>query len=280
VIPMDMHPEQTPDSMGQDHGTRPGDNRKQVMDFTVLTLFPELVASFFDHGMIHRGIERGLITGQCVNIRDFSFDRHKTVDDRPYGGGSGMVMKPEPLEAAVLSVRENCPETRVIMMTPQGTKFDQKKACELARDRESLIFICGRYEGIDERVYTQLVDEEISIGDYVMTGGELAAMAIIDSVSRMIPGVLGSCASYQSDSFIDDRLEYAQYTRPEIFNDLSVPGVLLSGNHEKIRQWRKTSSLQRTFIKRPDLFETQPPTSEEKKILRQWCRELETLVKK
>jgi tRNA (guanine37-N1)-methyltransferase len=250
----------------------------EQMDFTVLTLFPELMAAFFEHGMIHRGIERKLITGACVNIRDFSCDRHKTVDDRPYGGGSGMVMKPEPLEAAITFAKKRTPEAKVILMTPQGTRFDQRKACDLAERKEGLIFICGRYEGIDERVYSQLVDEEISIGDYVMTGGELAAMAIIDSVSRMIPGVLGSAASSLSDSFIDDRLEYAQYTRPEVFNDLTVPGVLLSGNHEKIRQWRKTSSLQRTFMKRPDLFETQVPTAEEKEILRQWCRELETLV--
>jgi len=248
------------------------------MEFTVLTLFPELMTAFFEHGMIHRGIERKLITGNCVNIRDFSCDKHKTVDDRPYGGGSGMVMKPEPLEAAISFARMKSPAARVILMSPQGIKFDQKKACDLAAGKENLIFICGRYEGIDERVYTQFVDEEISIGDYVMTGGELAAMAIIDSVSRMIPGVLGSCASFQADSFIDDRLEYAQYTRPEVFNDICVPGVLLSGNHEKIRQWRKRSSLQRTFIKRPDLFETQQPTVEEKNILRQWCRELETLV--
>jgi tRNA (guanine37-N1)-methyltransferase len=250
----------------------------EPMDFTVLTLFPELVTSFFEHGMIHRGIESKFISGECVNIRDFSCDRHKTVDDRPYGGGSGMVMKPEPLEGAISFARERTPEARVIVMTPQGTRFDQKKACELAARRESLIFVCGRYEGIDERVYTRLVDEEISIGDYVMTGGELAAMAIIDSIARLIPGVLGCEASSQSDSFIDDRLEYAQYTRPEVHKDLKVPGVLLSGNHERIRQWRKTSSLQRTFIKRPDLFETQTPTAEEKEILKQWCRELETLV--
>ncbi len=253
-------------------------NKEPVLNFTVLTLFPELVTAFFEHGMIHRGIERNLVSGECVNIRDFSCDRHKTVDDKPYGGGSGMVMKPEPLEAAISSVKKRNPRAKVILMTPQGERFDQKKACDFAVGQEDLIFICGRYEGIDERVYTQFVDEEISIGDYVMTGGELAAMAIIDSVSRMIPGVLGSDASSQSDSFIDDRLEYAQYTRPEVFNDVKVPGVLLSGNHEKIRQWRKTSSLQRTFIKRPDLFETKDPTAEEKIILRQWCRELETLV--
>jgi tRNA (guanine37-N1)-methyltransferase len=265
-----MQGEGAGDSMGRDG---------QVMNFTVLTLFPELVAAFFEHGMIHRGIESERITGTSVNIRDFACDRHKTVDDRPYGGGSGMVMKPEPLEAAIAFAKKNSPEARVILMTPQGKRFNQKRACDLARRQEDLIFVCGRYEGIDERVYTQFVDEEISIGDYVMTGGELAAMAIVDSVARMIPGVLGSEASSLSDSFMGDRLEYAQYTRPEVHNGLTAPGVLLSGNHERIRQWRQTSSLQRTFIKRPDLFQTQAPTAEEKKILRQWCRELETLVK-
>ena len=250
----------------------------QIMNFTVLTLFPELVTAFFEHGMIARGIERGLITGQSVNIRDFTRDRHKTVDDRPYGGGSGMVMKPEPLEAAISFAKKAAPLAKVVVMTPQGKRFDQEKACELAAKKQDLIFVCGRYEGIDERIYTQIVDEELSMGDFVMTGGELPAMAIIDSISRMIPGVLGSEASSQSDSFIDDRLEYAHYTRPEKFQGLDVPQVLLSGNHEKIRQWRKTSSLQRTFIKRPDLFEKQTPTLEEKKILQQWCRELQSIV--
>jgi tRNA (guanine37-N1)-methyltransferase len=247
------------------------------VDFTVLTLFPELVDSFFDHGMILQGIKKNLIKGQSINIRDFSLDRHKTVDDRPYGGGSGMIMKPEPLKAAVLYAKKQMPDAKVILMTPQGSRFNQEKAMELASTDEGLIFICGRYEGIDERVYTTLVDEEISIGDYVMTGGELASMAIIDSVARLIPGVLGSNESSKSDSFSDDRLEYAQYTRPEEFDELKVPSVLLSGNHEKIRLWRKRSSLQRTFLKRPDLFEKAELSSEEKTIVKQWCRELESL---
>ncbi|WP_300461754.1 tRNA (guanosine(37)-N1)-methyltransferase TrmD [Desulfobacula sp.] len=248
------------------------------MDFTVLTLFPDLIGPFFDHGMISRGIEKNLIKGQCINIRDFSTDRHKTVDDRPYGGGSGMIMKPEPLQAAVEYAQKKSPESRVILMTPQGTRFSQEKAQELASQKTGLIFVCGRYEGLDERITTLLVDEEISIGDYVMTGGELAAMVIIDAVARLIPGVLGSCDSSKSDSFTDDRLEYAQYTRPEEFNGLGVPGVLLSGNHEKIRQWRRTSSLQRTFLKRPDLFRKSTLTTEEKNILMQWRRELGTFV--
>lgn len=247
------------------------------MDFTVLTLFPELVEAFFNHGMMQRGIQKKLITGNCMNIRDFSTDRHHTVDDRPYGGGSGMVMKVEPLKAAVLSAGKKSPGSQVILMTPQGKRFSQEKAWELASGGKDLIFICGRYEGIDERVYTTLVDEELSIGDYVMTGGELAAMVIIDSIARLIPGVLGSNESCRDESFTGDRLEHAHYTRPEVFEGKTVPDVLLSGNHEKIRSWRKKSSLERTFLKRPDLFKKTRLSSEEKKIVRQWCQELESL---
>lgn len=249
------------------------------MNFTVLTLFPELFEPFFYHGMIRQGIDKGLINGETVNIRDFTFDRHHTVDDRPYGGGSGMVMKPEPLKAAVNEAKKVSPDARVILMTPQGHPFSQPKAVEMASNGQNLIFICGRYEGIDERVFTTLVDEEISIGDYVMTGGELAAMVIIDAVARLVPGVLGCSQSSQADSFTDDRLEYAQFTRPEVFGDLRVPDTLLSGNHEKIRQWRKLSSLQRTFLKRPDLFMKNRLNPEEKEIIRQWCQELSSLVR-
>ncbi len=247
------------------------------MDFTVLTLFPELLDSFFNHGMISRGIEKKLITADSINIRSFSTDRHNTVDDRPYGGGSGMVMKPEVLQAAVLHAKKKT-GSKVVLMSPQGIKFNQKKAREYAAQKQGLIFVCGRYEGIDERVYTTLIDEEVSIGDYVMTGGELASMVIIDSTARLIPGVLGSMESYQSDSFTNDRLEYAQYTRPEKFDDLNVPEVLLSGNHEKIKLWRKNSSLQRTFLKRPDLFEKNQLDAQEKKIVKLWVQELTTLI--
>ena len=250
------------------------------MDFMVLTLFPELVSSFFEHGMISRGIEKGLIKGDYINIRNFSCDRHNTVDDRPYGGGSGMVMKIEPLQAAILHAKKKAPESRVVLMSPQGNRFSQERAFELALQNQGLIFVCGRYEGIDERVYTTLVDEELSIGDYVMTGGELASMVIIDAIARLIPGVLGSCESCRSDSFTDNRLEYAQYTRPEEFEGLKVPEILLSGNHEKIRLWRKKSSLQRTFLKRPDLLQKGCLDAEEKKILKQWGQELKSLVKK
>jgi tRNA (guanine37-N1)-methyltransferase len=248
------------------------------MKFTVLTLFPEFLEAFFTNGIIGRAITSGAIDGRAVNIRDFSTDKHNNVDDRPYGGGSGMVMQPAPLETAIESARQGCPDARVVCMSPQGAPFTQAKACELARENRGLIFICGRYEGIDERVYARLVDEEISMGDFVMTGGEVAAMAVIDATARMIPGVLGSDMSSQSDSFMDQRLEHAQYTRPEVYKGMRVPEVLLSGNHEKIRQWRKRSALERTFMKRPDLFEIQRPDDEEKDILRQWCREIEGII--
>ncbi len=248
------------------------------MDFTVLTLFPDLINSFFEHGIISRGIKKNLITGHCINIRDFSNTRHNTVDDRPYGGGSGMIIKPEPLQAAILHSKKRTPESQVVLMTPQGSLFNQKKAFELALQNKGFIFVCGRYEGIDERI-SELIDKEISIGDYIMTGGELASMSIIDSIARLIPGVLGNKKSLESDSFTDSRLEHAQYTRPEEFKGSKVPDVLLSGNHEKIRQWRSRSSLQRTFLKRPDLFKKKLPNQEEKKILKQWLHELKALVK-
>ena len=251
------------------------------MDFTVLTLFPELLDSFFDNGMIARGINKALITCNSINIRDFSTDRHNTVDDKPYGGGSGMIMKPEVLHTAILHAKKKQPDSKVILMSPQGSKFSQRKAQEFAKKpQQGLIFVCGRYEGIDERVFAGHIDEEVSIGDYVMTGGEGASMVIIDSTARLIPGVLGSGDSYKADSFSHGRLEYAQYTRPEEFEDFKIPEVLLSGNHEKIRQWRKKSSLQRTFLKRPDLFEKTRLDAEEKKIVKQWVNMLETLINK
>ena len=249
------------------------------MNFTVLTLFPELLDLFFNHGMISQGIKKKLISGNSINIRDFSTDRHNTVDDRPYGGGSGMVMKPAILQTSILHAKKKYPKSKVILLTPQGTQFNQDKAKEFARQCSGLIFVCGRYEGIDERLFADHIDEDISIGDYVMTNGELASMVIIDSTARLIPGVLGNQESYKSDSFFNDRLEYAQYTRPEEFEGLRVPDVLLSGNHEKIRLWRKKSSLQRTFLKRPDLFNKKDLDKEEKTIIKQWVQELEALIK-
>ena len=241
------------------------------MNFTVLTLFPDFVVSFFNHGIIARAIETERISADAVNIRDFAFNRHHSVDDKPYGGGCGMVMTPAPLFAAVNRAKAREPNAKVILMSPQGTPFDQQKASDLVSARQGLIFVCGRYEGIDERVFTELVDEEYSIGDYVMTGGELAAMVIMDSVTRLIPGVLGGEASAELDSFQGDRLEHAQFTRPPEFEGQSVPDVLLSGNHGEIDAWRRRSTLKRTLLKRPDLFEKKPFTDEERDILKHWC---------
>jgi tRNA (guanine37-N1)-methyltransferase len=250
------------------------------MNFTVLSLFPEFIDFFLTQGVIGKAVEKGLITGRTVNIRAFAHDRHKTVDDRPYGGGCGMVMKPDILAAAIRSVKKNAPDSKVILMTPQGRPFDQKKAWELSREEKNLVFVCGRYEGIDERIRSGFVDEEISIGDYVMTGGELAAMVIIDSVARLVPKVLGGSESAEMDSFTGDRLEHAHYTRPFEFEGVKVPEVLISGDHEKIRQWRTSSSVKRTFIKRPDLFNKKELDLKEKKILSKWCEELEQLIGK
>ena len=250
------------------------------MNFTVLTLFPEFIDFFFSQGVIGRAVEKGLISGKTVNIRDFAHDRHRTVDDRPYGGGCGMVMKPDILAAAIRYARKNTPDSKVILMTPQGRSFDQKKAWDLSLEKKDLVFVCGRYEGVDERIRNNFVDEEISIGDYVMTGGELAAMVIIDSVARLIPKVLGGCESAEMDSFTGDRLEHAQYTRPFEFEGDTVPEVLISGDHEKIRQWRASSSVKRTFIKRPDLFNKKELDFKEKEILSKWCEKLEKLIGK
>lgn len=249
------------------------------MGFTVLTLFPEMLSSFFSHGIIGRAMEKKLISGDAINIRDFTVDRHKSVDDRPYGGGCGMVMTPEPLSRAIGEARRKTGNARVLLMSPQGKPFDQNRAREFAATGENLIFVCGRYEGIDERIYHELVDEEVSIGDYVMTGGELAAMVIVDAVTRLLPGVLGGESSAEMDSFENHRLEHAHYTRPFEFEGMTVPDVLLSGNHGNIEKWRQSSSLKRTFIKRPDLFHKEKLSAAEKVCLKMWCRELEALVK-
>ncbi len=249
------------------------------MRFTILTLFPEFVSSFFNYGVTGRAFAKGIISGKAIDIREFATDVHGTVDDRPYGGGCGMVMKPDILDRAILSTKERYPGSRVLLMTPKGIPFDQEKARAMARAGEDFIFICGRYEGIDERVCLKHVDEEISMGDFVMTGGELAAMAVMDSVARLVPGVLGGQESAKFDSFSNHRLEHDHYTRPFEFDREKVPDVLLSGNHGKIRKWRMRSSLVATFIKRPDLFKAEDLDKEEKIILKELCRELERLVK-
>jgi tRNA (guanine37-N1)-methyltransferase len=221
------------------------------MKFDILTLFPGMFGGPFSESIIKRAMEDALIDIRLHDIREYATDRHKTADDSPYGGGAGMVMKVEPLTACIEAVRTERGNARVILTTPRGKRFDQALAAELAKE-EALLIICGRYEGVDERVRELFVDDEISLGDFVMTGGELAAMVIVDAVSRLLPGVLGSADSALSDSFSDGLLEYPHYTRPAEFRGLGVPEVLLSGNHREIAQWRRRQALQRTLLTRPD----------------------------
>ena len=223
------------------------------MRFDVLTLFPEMFSSPLQESILGRAIEKGLVQIRTVNIRDFALDRHQVVDDAPYGGGQGMVMKVEPIARAIEQLKAEEPQSRVIFLTPQGRPFNQRRARELSF-LPRLILLCGRYEGIDDRVRELFVDEEISIGDYVLTGGELAAMVVIDAVSRLLPGVLGSDRSATEDSFFNSLLEYPQYTRPHDFRGSSVPEVLLSGNHQAIFRWRRKEALRRTWVCRPDLL--------------------------
>jgi tRNA (guanine37-N1)-methyltransferase len=247
------------------------------MNFLILTIFPELFDAFRAHGMVRRALELRKIEMTTVQIRDFAEGRHRVTDDRPYGGGCGMVMKPEPLAAAIRFAKAQYPEARTMLLTPQGRRFNQALARELA-DRKSLILVCGRYEGIDERIGLDFVDEEVSIGDYVLTGGELGAMVIMDAVTRLIPGVLGGDESALKDSFSDYLLEHGHYTRPAEFEGTSVPEVLLSGNHAEIEKWRLEASLIRTFLKRRDLLQKRSLSPEEAGILKRWCREIEKLI--
>ena len=232
------------------------------MQFDVLTLFPEMF-DVLNQSIIGRAKEKELINVNLINIRDFSNNKHKKVDDTPYGGGAGMVMQPDVVYDAYKSVRDE--KAKVIYMSPQGNKLNQKKVEELSK-QEHLILLCGHYEGIDQRVIDKIVDEEISIGDYVLTGGELPAMVLIDSVSRYVEGVLKD-DSTKEESFSQGLLEYPQYTRPEIFEGQQVPEVLLSGHHENIDKWRRKQSLKITLNKRPDLLEQIKLSNEDKKIL-------------
>jgi tRNA (guanine37-N1)-methyltransferase len=236
------------------------------MRFDVLTLFPELFSSFLKETILGRAVKAGLVDIHLVNIRSFARGRHLVADDRPFGGGEGMVMKPGPISRALESIDRIKDRSLVLLLTPQGRPFDQPLAWKLSRT-EQIILICGRYEGVDERIRTNYVDLELSIGDYVLSGGETAAMVLIDAVSRLVPGVLGGERSAQEDSFEEGLLEYPQYTRPRVFNNQEVPEVLLSGDHEKIRVWRRTESLKRTLERRPDLLEKAKLTEEDRRIL-------------
>ena len=224
------------------------------MRVDILTLFPGMFVGPFDESMLKRAREAGLLQLNLVDIRDFATDRHRTVDDTPYGGGPGMVMKPGPIFAAVGAVRSA--DSRVILLSPQGRLFEQAMAIELST-LPHLVLICGHYEGVDERVREHLVDEELSIGDYVLTGGELAAMVVVDAVGRLLPGVLGAGESTVEESHSSGLLEYPQYTRPVEFRGWRVPDILLSGNHAEIARWRRRRALERTRERRPDLLRSE-----------------------
>lgn len=237
------------------------------MKVDVLTIFPEIFeAGYLRIGILGKAIEKNLLSINIVNLRDFTDDPHRSTDDRPYGGGEGMVMKAEPIVRAVESLGEIGSNSLRILLSPQGETFDQRLAWELST-LERLVLICGRYEGVDERVREICVDREISIGDYVLSGGELAALVVIDAVARLIPGVLGNYGSVMEDSFKDWLLEYPHYTRPRVFRGKSVPEILLSGDHERIRMWRRKEALRRTAIRRPDLLQKAHLTREDTKIL-------------
>ncbi|HAT1514222.1 TPA: tRNA (guanosine(37)-N1)-methyltransferase TrmD [Morganella morganii] len=242
----------------------------------VISLFPEMFLSITGHGVTGRAVKNGLISVDCWNPRDFTYDRHHTVDDRPYGGGPGMLMMVEPLRNAIHAAKAAAGDNaKVIYLSPQGRKLDQQGVCELAAN-EKLILVCGRYEGVDERVIQTEIDEEWSVGDYVLSGGELPAMVLIDAVSRFVPGVLGHQASAKEDSFADGLLDHPHYTRPEVLDGMCVPPVLLSGNHAEIDRWRMKQSLGRTWLRRPELLESLALTDEQRMLLAEFQREYQS----
>ncbi len=245
------------------------------MRVDIITLFPSMFKSPFEETIIKRAQQNGLIEIHLHNLRDFTTDRHRTVDDVPFGGGAGMVMKVEPIYKAISHIKAEVGEkARVILLSPQGKTFSQKLAFQLVKEK-NLILICGRYEGVDERVREYLVDEEISIGDYVLSGGEIAAMVIVDAVVRLLPGAVGDERSIRENSFYRGLLDYPQYTRPAKFLNWEVPEVLRSGNHQKIREWRKRKMLEKTLLRRPDLLEKTKLTSEERKLLEEIKRQIQ-----
>lgn len=235
------------------------------MIFDILTLFPEMFHSPLEESILGKAREAGLIQVNLVNVRDYAEGRHRVTDDYPYGGGKGMIMKPEPIIRGIKAIQAGNPEARVILMTPQGTPLRHEVVKRLAQ-LPHLVLVCGRYEGVDERV-RDVVDEEISIGDYVLTGGELTALVVIDAVARLIPGVLGDEGASEDDSFSQGLLEYPQYTRPRAFEGRKVPEVLLSGDHQAIERWRRRESLRRTWERRPDLLSQAGLSDEDQKIL-------------
>lgn len=226
---------------------------KARLRFDIVTVFPEMFDGPFKESILRIAQEKRLVDIRVINLRDFTHDRHRSTDDKPFGGGPGMVMKPEPIFECVESIRKKSPMARVILFSPSGRPFNQKAAWDLSK-KKHLILICGHYEGVDERVREHLVDEEISLGDFVLTGGEIPAMAVVDAVTRLIPGVLGNKESLSHESFQEGMLEYPHYTRPRDYLGYEVPDVLVSGNHDKVERWRREQAIERTREKRPDLF--------------------------
>lgn len=243
------------------------------MVFDVLTLFPEMIENAFNHSITGRALKDGIIKLNTVNIRDYTTDKHNSVDDYPYGGGAGMLMQAQPVYDAYKSI--NAPEgTRVVYLTPVGVPFSQEIARDLAQEEE-IIFLCGHYEGIDERVIEKIVTDRISIGDYVLTGGELPSLVVMDTISRLVPDVLGNEVSSETESFDDYLLEYSQYSRPEVWEDMKVPSILLSGDHQKVDEWRLEESIERTKKYRPDLYEKWAETHTEYFALKEKKRKKE-----
>ena len=244
-----------------------------MMKCDVITLFPEMIRPVVAQSMLKRAQEKGLLDVRVYDLRDFTEDKHRTADDHPYGGGAGMVLKPEPIFRAVDAIRAGGEPVRLILTSPQGRPFTQPLAFELSRETRRLVFICGRYEGVDERVREGLELEEVSIGDYVLTGGELPALVMMDAAVRWVPGVLGDPESAKEDSFAGTLLDYPHYTRPATFRGLNIPEVLISGNHEAIRNWRRKQALLNTITKRPDLLEKLCRTEEDRRMLEELNQE-------
>lgn len=237
------------------------------MKCEIITIFPDIFHAYFSESIMKRAAQRGIIELKVHNLRDYTADKHRTVDDAPYGGGPGMVMKPEPFSRAVKDIKADGVETYTIAVTPQGRRFDQEMARRLSAEKRRLLFLCGRYEAVDERVRVAFVDEEISIGDYVLTGGELPALVIIDGIVRLLPGALGDECSVKEESFSWGILDYPHYTRPPDFEGLKVPDVLLSGNHRDIVRWRRKEALRRTLHRRPELLQRAQLTDEDQELL-------------
>lgn len=245
------------------------------MQIELISLFPEMFMPVFELGVLGKAVQNGFISIHYTNPRDFAHDRHHTVDDRPYGGGPGMLMKVQPLQDAITSAKQRIgpdKKCRTIYLSPQGARLEHGKVQELARS-EALILVSGRYEGVDQRLIDAEIDEEISIGDYVLSGGELASMVLVDAVARLIPGVLGHADSAEEDSFVNGLLDHPHYTRPEEFNGQSVPSVLLSGDHEKIRRWRLKQSLGKTWLQRPELLKNKSLNVEQQQLLQEFIEE-------